>query len=160
MLDDIMRQHENDSVCVLFPTNDAISADEYIAQRRKRFNTNNIVNDTTNKNSNTCIAPPLTVIVLDGTGRQARSLQRFIPEEIPRISLPTPSSGANESWLNKMRLQTEKHRVCSAQAAAIVLEMAGDTEVADNIEDAVRVLVADAERDRAIHSLPEKVLNL
>lgn len=133
--------HCKESACILFPTATACDVTKFIDARRVRLGPR--------KAQET----PLCTVVLDGTGRQARNLERFLPAHIPRVKLPEAESLACRSWLNPVRMQTEAHRVCSAQAAAGVLALMGEIDAAAAIEHAVHVVVGDAMRDR--QSLPK-----
>ena len=82
---------------------------------------------------------PLSIVLLDGTSRQAKNLDKFMPNDIPRVRLNLSKC---ESWLGPIRTQTEKHKVCTAQAAALLLHELGDRDVANALEDAVRKVVA------------------
>ncbi|CAN8073570.1 unnamed protein product [Agarophyton chilense] len=113
------------SVVVLFPADCALTIQEYKTQRAAN------IGDKTE-------TEPLTLILLDGTSRQAKNLDRFMPSSIPRVRV---GKGSVKSWLDPIRKQTEQHRVCTAQAAAMVLEELGDIKASKVIENAVRQVV-------------------
>lgn len=137
LLNDLMTRHKTDgSACILYPSEDSIAVDKFVMDRKNRLG-GAVLGES-----------PLSVVVLDGTGRQARNLERFLPTEIPRVRLPIDEEFGCRSWLNPVRLQTEAHRVCSAQAAATVLELVGERQIARAIEHAVKTVVNDGARDR------------
>ncbi len=137
LLEDLMSRHEADgSACVLYPSEDSIPLDQFVRARKERIGEVGIQQS------------PLSVVVLDGTGRQARNLERFLPSQIPRVRLPVDEEFGCRSWLNPVRLQTEAHRVCTAQAAAVMLEVLGEGEVSRAIEHAVKTVANDGARDR------------
>ncbi|KAI0565593.1 DTW domain containing protein [Gracilaria domingensis] len=90
------REH---SVAVLFPTDGSLTIDEYLLQR-------------TAKIGERAENEALTLILLDGTSRQAKNLDHFMPSSIPRVCIGHTSI---KSWLDPIRKQTQKHRVCTAQ---------------------------------------------
>lgn len=137
MLDDLDDANRTGSAVVLFPTADALDVTEFVARRRDRLGLK-LARET-----------PLRVVVLDGTGRQARNLERFLPDRFPRVKLSIDEEFGSDSWLNPIRMQTEAHRVCSAQAASSVLELLGEKPVAAAVEDAVGIVVKDLEKERA-----------
>lgn len=92
-------ENKKDSTVILFPNEDAVTVDEYHQQRLKE----------TGRDSR---KDPLTLVLLDGTSRQAKNLDRFMPDYIPRIRIGKPRV---KSWLDPIRRQTEDHRVCTAQ---------------------------------------------
>lgn len=92
-------QERKDSSVILFPTGSSMTVEEYGAQRSTTMGSD-------------AESEPLTLILLDGTSRQAKNLDRFMPDSIPRIRIGKQST---ESWLNPIRKQTEGHRVCTAQ---------------------------------------------
>lgn len=57
----------------------------------------------------------LTIVVLDGTPNEAANMERFLPQEVPRIHL---GAIPRKSWLNSIREQSEETRVCTAQGKA------------------------------------------
>lgn len=136
--------HLTQSACILFPTDDALDVASFVRERRERLGLRK------------AREIPLCAVVLDGTGRQARNLERFLPSHIPRVKLSLDEEFGSRSWLNPVRMQTEAHRVCSAQAAASVLEIVGEKEAANAIEQAVKIVVGDAARDR--DGLPKAAL--
>lgn len=137
MLRDLDEANATGSAVVLFPTADALDVTEFVARRRDRLGLK-MARKT-----------PLRVVVLDGTGRQARNLERFLPDRFPRVKLSIDEEFGSNSWLNPIRMQTEAHRVCSAQAASSVLELLGEQPVAAAVEDAVSIVVKDLEKERA-----------
>lgn len=92
-------------------------------------------------------AQPLNLIVLDGTPNDAANMDRFLPQTIQRIRLddkvPRPS------WFNSIREQPGEFRVCTAQAAAVVLNDFGEKKAAQEIEKCVRIAVSNTESDQA-----------
>lgn len=97
MLDHIAQNRE--STIVLFPNRDSVTVDQFRHMRSRH-------GKELDRNK------PLTLILLDGTSRQAKNLDRFMPSYLPRIRL---REAAVQSWLNPIRKQTEEHRVCTAQ---------------------------------------------
>lgn len=86
------------STVILFPNSSSVTLDEY---RRER-----VVNMGSDEED------PLTLVLLDGTSRQAKNFDRFMPAHIPRVRIRETSV---RSWLDPIRRQTEEHRVCTAQ---------------------------------------------
>lgn len=89
------------SSVILFPNKSSITLDEY---KRDRVVTMGSEEED-----------PLTLVLLDGTSRQAKNFDRFMPSEIPRIRIRETSV---RSWLDPIRRQTEEHRVCTAQGSS------------------------------------------
>lgn len=87
------------STVILFPSIDSVTISQYRTARFKAMGSQAEEN-------------PLTLILLDGTSRQAKNLDRYIPDIVPRIRL---SETKAKSWLDPIRKQTEEHRVCTAQ---------------------------------------------
>jgi len=87
------------STIVLFPNKGSVTLDQYRSTLQQ-----NEAEAPTNK--------PLNLILLDGTSRQAKNMDRFMPSYIPRVRL---AESKVQSWLNPIRRQTEEHRVCTAQ---------------------------------------------
>lgn len=54
----------------------------------------------------------MMLILLDGTSRQAKNFDRFLPRGITRVRV---NEDNDRSWLNPIRRQTEEYRVCTAQ---------------------------------------------
>lgn len=99
---DLMMQHlesHKESAVILFPTQDSLTMDQYQRQRLTALGTH-------------AKEVPLTIVLLDGTSRQAKNLDRYMPEFVPRVRLGMPRV---KSWLDPIRRQTEEHRVCTAQ---------------------------------------------
>lgn len=90
---DYIRRHPLSTV-VLYPNRESISLTEFREERRERMEEG------------------MMLILLDGTSRQAKNFDRFIPEEVVRVRVNEEN---NRSWLNPIRRQTEEHRVCTAQ---------------------------------------------
>ena len=134
---DICEAHARRSAVVLFPTEDDKDVTRFMAERRE------------------CLgfaaarATPQCVDVLDRTGRQARNSDNFMPDEIPRVKMSIDDEFRSDFWLNPVRLRTEAHRLCSAQAAASVLKILGETAVTAAVEDTVRLVVGDLARERS-----------
>jgi DTW domain-containing protein len=132
---DAMIQHaeENrDSSLVLFPTLDSITIDEYQAQRTAQFGAR-------------VLEKPLTLFLPDGTSNQAKNLERHLPAALPRVRI---NAGATRSWLDPLRRQTEGHRVCTAQAAALVLAELGEQEAMLRMKETVEHVVGLIEDER------------
>lgn len=127
------------STVVLFPNSKSITVDEYLGERPVRMGS--------------AEDDPLTLILLDGTSRQAKNFDKFMPADIPRIRIKETSL---RSWLDPIRRQTEEHRVCTAQAAAMILEELGDSEASDAIESAVQNVLEIAEMKRYAVSTNER----
>ena len=97
MLDHIAKNEQ--STVILFPSAESTTIDHYMMTRSQ----------TQGHHSS---ADPLTLVLLDGTSRQAKNLDRFMPEVIPRVRIRQTQI---RSWLDPIRRQTEEHRVCTAQ---------------------------------------------
>lgn len=106
--------HERkDSSAILFPTGCSRTVKEYAAQRSLKLGSHE-------ENE------PLTLILLDGTSRQAKNLDRFMPGDIPRIRI---SKASIQSWLNPIRKQTEEHRVCTAQGKLLSFYLSDPVQI-------------------------------
>lgn len=123
-----------DSAVVLFPTEDAVTIDEYQAQRAAALGP-------------AAAAAPLTVFLPDGTSNQAKNLEKHLPDFLPRVRLNT---SAMRSWLDPIRRQTEEHRVCTAQAAAALLAELGEEDITVRVKQLVDLFVRRTESDRAM----------
>ena len=102
---DAMMQHIDgniNSTVILFPGDNSVTLDEYMQDR----------NDFSPASTPDKPDKPLTLVLLDGTSRQAKNLDRFIPRYIPRVKLKQTRI---RSWLDPIRKQTEQNRVCTAQ---------------------------------------------
>ena len=97
----MMNHIENNlgSSVVLFPSEDSVTIEQYQKARRKGM-------------GKRADERELTLILLDGTSRQAKNMDRFIPDIVPRVRL---GGLKTKSWLDPIRRQTEEHRVCTAQ---------------------------------------------
>jgi DTW domain-containing protein YfiP len=134
---DAMMAHADehrDSSVVLFPSPDAITMQAYQAQRAERLG------------AEAAAAKPLTLFLPDGTSNQARNLERHLPSYLPRIRI---NGGSMRSWLDPLRRQTESHRVCTAQAAALVLAELDEHEPLIYVKEAVDTVVKLTESERA-----------
>lgn len=87
------------SAVIVFPGENSMTLPEYQQWRKNTFGA-----DIETK--------ALHLFLLDGTSRQAKNLDRFMPDWIPRVRL---HGSHRRSWLNPIRRQTESHRVCTAQ---------------------------------------------
>lgn len=97
-----MMQHIDSNIkstVILFPGDNSVTLDDYMQDR----------NASLPKSAHD---KPLTLVLLDGTSRQAKNLDRFIPRYIPRVKLKQTRI---RSWLDPIRKQTEQSRVCTAQ---------------------------------------------
>lgn len=101
MLDHINRNRY--STVILFPNSKSITLDEYKQERVLSMGSNE--------------EDPLTLLLLDGTSRQAKNFDRFMPADIPRVRIRETSV---HSWLDPIRRQTEEHRVCTAQGLFVI----------------------------------------
>lgn len=91
-------EEKRDSTVILFPNSESLTLDEY----RKEH----VVMMGAEREEN------LTLVLLDGTSRQAKNFDRFMPRDIPRLRIRQMNV---HSWLDPIRRQTEEHRVCTAQ---------------------------------------------
>lgn len=96
MLDHVYRHI--DSTLILFPNSESITLDDYSRERVRSMGSD--------------AEEPLTLVLLDGTSRQAKNFDRFMPADIPRVRIREMRV---KSWLDPIRRQTEEHRVCTAQ---------------------------------------------
>jgi DTW domain-containing protein len=76
------------------------------------------------------------VIVLDGTWRQARRLNKKIPECISRVKI-TPQTLSQFLC----RRQTQADRVCTVEALALLMTETGDVSTAERLEEGLRLVV-------------------
>jgi DTW domain-containing protein YfiP len=132
---DAMLEHAEEnrtSSLVLFPTLNSITIDEFQAQRASRFGAE-------------AVEGPLTLFLPDGTSSQAKNLERHLPAYLPRVRI---NAEATRSWLDPLRRQTEEHRVCTAQAAALVLDELGEHEAMLRVKEAVELVVRLTEEER------------
>jgi DTW domain-containing protein len=129
-------ENNRDSSLVLFPTMDSITIDEYQAQRTAQFGAQ-------------VLEKPLTLLLPDGTSNQAKNLERHLPADLPRVRI---NAGATLSWLDPLRRQTEEHRVCTAQAAALVLAELGEHEAMLRIKETVEHVVGLIEDECKQHN--------
>jgi DTW domain-containing protein YfiP len=76
------------------------------------------------------------IVVVDGTWRQARKLNKKIDPSIPRVRI-TPTT------LSKFlcRRQTRVDRVCTAEALSLLLEDMGKREASENLDTGFSVVV-------------------
>lgn len=136
--------HENsDSCVVLFPTFDSLTIAEYQTARERSLGA-----DVAN-------AKPLTLFLPDGTSNQAKNLERNLPAFLPRIRI---DGAAFNSWLDPLRRQTEEHRVCTAQAAAMVLAELGEHDAVPRMKEAVERFILQTELHRVRASKRGRVL--
>lgn len=120
---------ENEGSCiVLFPSADSISMAEFVEYRKTHLTQGEA-------------AKPVTMFLPDGTSNQAKNLEKRLPAQLPRVRL---SAHSTRSWLDPIRRQTESHRVCTAQAAAMALAEIGESEPTRILQDAVEVIVSRA----------------
>jgi len=70
-------------------------------------------------------ALPPQVVLRDGSWRQAAEMLRAIEGPGRRVRLPDAAAGRSRSWLREQR---DRARLSSAEALAVVLEAAGETE--------------------------------
>lgn len=82
------------STAVVYPSRDSVPLREFREERNKWGEAGTML------------------VLLDGTSRQAKNFDRFIPSEVVRIRV---NEANDKSWLNPIRRQTEEHRVCTAQ---------------------------------------------
>lgn len=104
MLDHIDRNRY--STVILFPNSNSITLDEYREERVVSMGSKEEEEEE-----------PLTLLLLDGTSRQAKNFDRFMPADIPRVRIRETSV---HSWLDPIRRQTEEHRVCTAQGLFLI----------------------------------------
>lgn len=90
-------RHPNSTV-ILFPNKSSVTLEEYRQER--------VLTMGSDADEN------LTLVLLDGTSRQAKNFDRFMPSHIPRVRIREMNV---HSWLDPIRRQTEEHRVCTAQ---------------------------------------------
>jgi DTW domain-containing protein YfiP len=80
----IFQQHSEETpVVVLFPDDSAVAAGEFVQRYLSKNTETNAKDDNTIRDS----IPSLTVIVLDGTYRQAAALRKNVPANIPYIRI-------------------------------------------------------------------------
>lgn len=124
---------ERDSSVVLFPTESALTLKQYQEWRRREW-------------GEKVLDKPLNIVLLDGTSGQAKSMENRFLQFIPRLKL---NASLLESWLTPIRPQTTSGRVCTAQAAAIILKELGEEGPYGCIRDAVRTVVRHREEDNS-----------
>lgn len=93
------------SSAIVFPSKDAMTVEEFDMERAVEMGSE--------ENSS-------TLVLLDGTSRQAKNFDRFLPKDIPRVRV---NDDRDESWLDPIRRQTEEHRVCTAQGKSLIQHM-------------------------------------
>jgi len=98
-------ESEKDNTFILYPANDALTFQEYIQQKGDPLPTN---------------LSSLNVIVIDGTWTQVKMLKRRLPP-IQNIKLQ-----GNKETISKMRKETSKDRVSTAEALMLLLEEMGE----------------------------------
>lgn len=84
------------STMIVFPSDDSITLPEFRRQRRKQLG-----NDA-----------QMSLVLLDGTPREAANMERFLPPIIPRVRL---RKCVRSSWFHSIRKQSTFERVCTAQ---------------------------------------------
>lgn len=104
--------HENNGNCVvMFPTEDASDFNELKLQDN-----------------------PL-IFLIDGTWRQARRLNKNIPDSVPRVKI-------HPQTISRFlcRTQTQPDRVCTAEATSMLLEDLGQPEEAARVLKGLEIL--------------------
>eukprot|EP00759_Apiculatamorpha_spiralis_P038572 PhF_6_TR37703/c0_g1_i1/m.56120 len=152
---------QRDRLCVLYPHPDAISIEDYLGTYSARQEE---VVVTTPGSCETAIRPPPHVILIDSTWNEAKALNLFFPEEIPRVVLPLEMMEAHVSLFRHIRSRTRASGVCTAEAAALFFRSAGFVKEAETVLDALRFMVdvvaLEKNKRQAFHVLPPEYLKL
>jgi len=114
-------QNSSDTRCVvLFPSEQSLEVSEFTDMFQNTGNEDEIIN--------------WDIIVIDGTWRQAKKLNRDIPLGID--GNPLPRLRINPKTLSKFvcRKQTQKDRICTVEAAMLLLE---ELQIKDNLRVSV-----------------------
>lgn len=114
----LLIQERKEAALVLFPSEDATTWSE-VEQRMKKIST----------------TKPL-IIVLDGTWRQARRLNKKIPDDIPRVKI-TPQTLSQFLC----RRQTQADRVCTVEALALLMTEMEEETAASHLEQGLKLVV-------------------
>jgi DTW domain-containing protein YfiP len=80
----------------------------------------------------------LTIIVLDGTWPQARTMARRLPKHVPLVRLTTDHVSA----FNTLRRQAGHGRISTCEAVALLLAELGEAELMQPLDHAMRLHVA------------------
>eukprot|EP00029_Vermamoeba_vermiformis_P004986 TRINITY_DN1602_c0_g1_i1.p1 TRINITY_DN1602_c0_g1~~TRINITY_DN1602_c0_g1_i1.p1 ORF type:complete len:257 (+),score=22.78 TRINITY_DN1602_c0_g1_i1:298-1068(+) len=127
----------NENTFVLFPSNDSVTAQEFLdrlranKKKKEEVHTSNNNNSGTNADEEENLEPaakrrrievdPVNVIVLDATWNQARALYKRLPTGLPKVRL-----SETKETISHLRKQTVEGRVTTAEATLLLLEELGE----------------------------------
>jgi DTW domain-containing protein YfiP len=124
----------NENTFVLFPSNDSVTAQEFLDRLRVNKKKKEEVHESNNNNHNDeeedlepaakrrrIEVDPVNVIVLDATWNQARALYKRLPTGLPKVRL-----SEMKETISHLRKQTVEGRVTTAEATLLLLEELGE----------------------------------
>lgn len=126
------------TTCILYPSNDAISLNEWMTNRAELHEKKQTSSGTTSPK-----LPPIRIVVLDGTYNQAKRQWKYLTKALQTLSasynhsslkLPVVKldleKGRCKSAILGIMSQPGKDKVCSYQAAVMALRQAGVSQAA------------------------------
>jgi DTW domain-containing protein YfiP len=149
---------DSDNIVVLFPSEIALSYDEFCVQRDIKRNA-----QSDDHSKEVCVVGEreLYIIIVDGVWRHARRMAHRLREILPSIRHVqlTP-----EQMSIYARTQSQPDRICSIEAAALFLSHCGETEeVTNGLIECVKVnnlalqyKIGHTSNRKPIHSLYSK----
>eukprot|EP00929_Paragymnodinium_shiwhaense_P095691 TRINITY_DN56933_c0_g1_i1.p1 TRINITY_DN56933_c0_g1~~TRINITY_DN56933_c0_g1_i1.p1 ORF type:complete len:515 (+),score=79.54 TRINITY_DN56933_c0_g1_i1:110-1546(+) len=119
-LEDILALQKHNAFA-LFPSDGATSACDFFESRREPLPAASSPEATGTSKQSSYVA-----VLLDGTWRQARKMQKSLPSWLPHVTLTDRGDGVKARSEFHWRRQSEEGRVSTVEAAALLLEDVGE----------------------------------